>query len=233
MRLCARSLASALIAVVCVAVLAGCSQNSPNGNLAHIRTIDAVPNGGQATIFVNEGTATGTQSFFHASPYLFIGSGAAGFQFSLSAQPSITYTAANQTISNGGIYSVVATGRADITDEIDARYPRLIFLQDSTGSVPANSAALRLVNVAPDSPDVNLVVNGASEATNISYLHNSDYIAVPAGRPTLEVESSGTSTALAGPTAVTLSAGQHYTLYFVEPDVTTPTFGMQVLSDHP
>lgn len=232
MRQCARPLALAILTAAILAV-AGCSSNSPSGNLAHIRTVDAVPNGGTATIFVNEGTATGSQTYFQASPYLYIGGGAAGFQFTLSAQPSITYSAANENITPGAVYSVVATGLANVTDEIDARYPRLIFLQDDIGSVPSGEAAVRMVNVAPDSPDVDLLVDGTTKASSISYLHYTGYIDVPAGSESLQIDQSGTSTALAGPTATTLSAGQHYTIYFVEPNITTPTFGIQILSDVP
>lgn len=231
MRQLARPLALMML-VLGVLALGGCSSNSPNGNLAHIRTIDAVPNGGTATIFINEGTANGSQTFFQASPYLYIASGIAGFQFTLSAVTTTTFTAANETITNGAVYSVVATGRADVTDEIDARYPRLLFLQDDTGSVPGGSAALRLVNVAPDSPDVDLLVGGATKASSVSYLHNSGYVAVPAGAQSIQINQTGGS-ALAGPQTVNLSAGQHYTVYFVEPNVTTPTYGIELLSDSP
>jgi hypothetical protein len=232
MRQCARPFVLALFVAGALA-FAGCSSNSPSGNLAHIRTVDAVPNGGTATIFVNEGTATGSQTYFQASPYLYIGGGPAGFQFTLSAQPSITYTAANENITPGAAYSVVAAGLANVTDEIDARYPRLIFLQDDTGSVPNGQAAVRLINVAPDSPDVDLVVAGATKASSISYLHYTTYIDVPAGQQSIQIDQSGTSTALAGPQVANLQVGTHYTIYFVEPNITTPTFGIQILSDVP
>lgn len=232
MRQCARPLVLAIL-IAAILVMAGCSSNSPSGNLAHIRTVDAVPNGGTATIFVNEGTATGSQTFFQSSPYLYIGGGTAGFQLSLSAPSSMTYSAANENITAGAVYSIVAAGRADITDEIDARYPRLIFLQDDTGTVPAGQAAVRLINVAPDSPDVDLAVGGITKATSISYLHYTGYIDVPAGNDSIQINQSGTSTALAGPQTNTLNAGQHYTIYFVEPNVSTPTFGIHILSDVP
>src|SRR5579883_718895 len=158
----------ALIAAV-LCVVTGCTSNSRNGNVAEIRTVDACPNGGNANVFINEGTASGVQTFFQASPYLFIGSGTAGFQFTLSAAPGVNFTAANEAIAAGGVYSAVIVGRADVTDEIDARFPKLLFVQDDTGSVPAGSAAVRVLNAAPDSPNVDLVVDGTAKVSNISY----------------------------------------------------------------
>jgi len=227
-----RLLAFALI-VMCLAALTGCSSNSPNGNVAQIRAVDACSNGGTATIFINEGTAAGTQTFFQASRYLFLQSGAAGFQFTLTAAPNTIFTAPNESITSGGVYSAVMIGRADVTDEIDARFPKLLFLQDDTGAPAGGSASVRMVNAAPDSPNSDLIVGGAALSSDISYAHNSGYVSVATGSRSVQVNQTGTNTALVGPQNFTFTAGKHYTIYFVEPDVNTPTFGLELLSDNP
>jgi hypothetical protein len=201
--------------------------------VAQIRAVDASPNGGTATLFINEGTASGTQTFFQASPYLFIGSGAAGFQFTLTGSTNGAFTASNQTIASGGVYSAVIIGRADVTDEIDARFPRLVFLQDDTGAVPGGSALVRVFNAAPDSPNVDFLEGGAVKAPDISYAHNSGYVALPAGSDSVQINQTGTNTVLAGPQNISLAAGKHYTVYFVEPNVAGPTFAIQLLNDNP
>ncbi|HEX5323181.1 MAG TPA: DUF4397 domain-containing protein [Capsulimonadaceae bacterium] len=219
--------------VGCLSALTGCSSNSPNSNVAEIRAVDACSNGGTATIIINEGTAAGQQTFFQASPYLFLQGGAAGFQFTLTGPPAGTFAAPNEVIAAGGVYSAVMIGRADVTDEIDARFPKLVFLQDNTGRIAGGSAGLRVLNAAPDSPNVDLVVDGAVVASNTSYAHNSGYVSVPPGGRSVQVNQAGTSTVLAGPQNISLAVGKHYTIYFVEPDVSTPTFGLRLLGDNP
>ena len=76
--------------------LAGCSGSSINGNTARLRALNAIPNGGQATVFVNNGSTNGTQAFLQSTPYLFLNTGLSTFAFSLtiaaSGVTSPTYT---------------------------------------------------------------------------------------------------------------------------------------------
>ena len=92
--------------------------------------------------------------------------------------------------------------------------PTFITLRDTIDAPANNSASIRLVNVSPDAPNVDLAIGNTVYATNIPYKQASKFINVPpAGNDTLNIRQTGTSTVLAKVSAVTIQLGGVYTIW--------------------
>ncbi len=59
---------------------------------------------------------------------------------------------------------------------------------------PVTTAQLRAVHLSPNAPNVDILVNGAEVATNVAYLDNTDYLSVPSGATTVQVQPVGSNT---------------------------------------
>jgi hypothetical protein len=57
-----------------------------------------------------------------------------------------------------------------------------------------SNSRLRIVHDSPDAPNVDVVVNGATVATNVAYKSASAYLSVPAGATAIQVRPAGTAT---------------------------------------
>ena len=85
---------------------------------------------------------------------------------------------------------------------------------------------------APDSGPVDVLVNGAVVAGSAAYKSVSGLFSEPSGNVTLQVNQSGTGTVLVPAQTLSLSAGQVYTVFVVEPNVSaTPGYGIQEIDD--
>lgn len=102
-------------------------------------------------------------------------------------------------------------------------------------SSSSGNASLRLANATLTHPSLDLLVNGSSALSATTTDTVSAYTTPPSGGPTLQIDASGSTTALTS-TAPTLAAGNHYTLLAFESggvlktallteDFATPTIG--------
>ena len=77
------------------------------------------------------------------------------------------------------------------------------------GSGSANTAQLRFLQASPDAPQVNVLIDGASVATNLTYSSATGYIPVKTGSRHLQVvAASGSSSILDQTLSFTSSANQ-------------------------
>ncbi len=74
-----------------------------------------------------------------------------------------------------------------------------------------SQARLRIVHDSPNAPNVDVVVNGATVATNVSYKAASAYLTVPAASTQIEVRPTGTTTDVIN-TKTTLAQKTDYTV---------------------
>jgi len=72
-------------------------------------------------------------------------------------------------------------------------------------------ARLRIVHDSPDAPNVDVLVNGKTVATNVAYKGASDYLTLPAAATEIEVRPTGTTTDVID-AKVTLSKNTDYTV---------------------
>ena len=82
---------------------------------------------------------------------------------------------------------------------------------DDNGSGPESTGQVRVVHLSPDAPNVDVLVDGASVATNVPYLTASDYLEVEAGGRNIEIRATG-GTAAVLDADVTVLDGTDYTV---------------------
>src|SRR6202008_3160728 len=84
--------------------------------------------------------------------------------------------------------------------------PELVLLNDTINQPPANMATVRFIDLSPDAPHVDLVLNNNAEVTNKTYKGFSSFLPVT-GNTTynIQVKQTGTSTVLATLNNVTLN----------------------------
>lgn len=224
--------------------LAGCgggsSQNSSNS--AEVRDFNAIPDSGVASVTVGgsllpgstlnvNGSVVSGQSFLSASSYTYITAAALSASFTLSAFSSTTYPSSAQTLTTGTYYTEILFGRGDVATT-DPRYPTLRVVADDRTSPASGDARLRIVQAAPDLGNVDVLVGGQVVASNVGYQSIGSYLNVTAGNQTVQVNRAGTSTVLVAAQTVTLSTGQLYSLFVVEPTLTpSPGYNIQLQSD--
>ncbi|WP_432713033.1 DUF4397 domain-containing protein [Pedobacter sp.] len=80
----------------------------------------------------------------------------------------------------------------------------------------SDKATIRLANLSPDAPAVDLVVNAVEATTNVvsnqSYKSVSDFVAIEAKKYSFNIKKQGTNEVVATLNDVTLVAGKYYTL---------------------
>jgi LPXTG-motif cell wall-anchored protein len=83
----------------------------------------------------------------------------------------------------------------------------------ATAAAQSDGARVRLIHAAPDTPPMDILVDGKVVAPNVSYATISDYVAVPAGAHTVAARPAGQASADAVITQdVTVDAGNAYTV---------------------
>lgn len=88
------------------------------------------------------------------------------------------------------------------------------FVTDTVVAPPSNEASIRLANMSPDAPNIDLVIGGKVIVSNKSYKQVSSFTAIPvAGNDTLKVVQTGTSNVLGVVNAVTVQSGAVYTIW--------------------
>ena len=215
-------------------LLAGCggSGTGSSSGSSHIRSVNAVSNGGSGTLSVNGTSVAGGQNYFTSSSYQSLGNALSTVTFGLSASPSTVYPPVPDSFLAGSYYSLILVGRADITTATDPRYPSLIVTSDTFTTLSGSEAGLRVIHAAPDAGTINVLVNSALAVSGAAFKSVSGYIGEPSGNVTIQATQASTNAALGSPQTVTLTGGQVYTVYVVEPTVSpAPTYGLQETDD--
>jgi hypothetical protein len=97
-----------------------------------------------------------------------------------------------------------------------AAHPQTLLLTDSLSKPASGNASVRFVNLSPDAGSVDLQVKGATTTTiaNKTFTGHSGFVSVSAGGSySVQVNSTGTSTALASLSNVNLVSGGVYTIW--------------------
>jgi hypothetical protein len=223
-------------------------------------TVDAAKSLSPARIVVNNGPAFGDRRVSDPpSGYLFIETeSTSSFSYAnlvVATGESLFPTAepgpnpvpliTTYTLTTGRSYTTVLAGRPDQVAVTGTTSPatalRSYVFVDMPPSIPAGSAALRVLNAAPDAGAVDVYLNGAVGAglAAVPYLTQpaSDAAApafrtLPAGTYSVMVKPAGAATTLIPATNVTLAAGQSYTILVGEPTNTggTATYALNTFS---
>jgi len=97
-----------------------------------------------------------------------------------------------------------------------ATKPEIVLLTDTLNKPSAGNASVRFVNLSPDAPAVDLVVQGgAIISSNKSFKGYSSFVSIPGKSDyTFEIRKSGTNTVLATLPNVGIASGYVYTIWF-------------------
>jgi hypothetical protein len=221
-----------LVAVSAAAVLLSGCGGSSSDDTVRVRSVNAIPNGGAVTIDINGSAYAGNQDFFQSSSYLYVGSGNASFTLALSALPGTAFPATAQAIVNNDYYTAIALGRSDVTSAADPRYPKVEVIADDRTAPPAGDARIRVIQAAPDAPNIDVLIDGQVVASNIPYQTAGAYFNVASGSHSIQVNQAGTGTPIVSAKTQMLSAGQLYSLFTVESTITpSVTYAEQLLDD--
>jgi hypothetical protein len=234
------------------ALIAGCSGTSLNSNVSRIRAVDeATGTTDQATIYINDGSANGSQSYGQASSYLYVNSGASNFGWAINLSAGGLTTAFPAQLAAGDAYSAILLGNASLTAGYQS--PFLDITLDDLSAPPSGDSRVRFIHDAPDAGPIDLYVNGALEQANYPYpgttvvglpagasftafpfsTQQFSYVNVPAGTISVEFKEAGTSTVLAGPTSFAIKGGDRYSFFLAEPTIApTIAYSIQQVSDN-
>ncbi|WP_308302513.1 DUF4397 domain-containing protein [Peribacillus deserti] len=83
-----------------------------------------------------------------------------------------------------------------------------------TGPAPSR---VRIIHASPDSPNVDIYVNGMRTMRDVTYKHVSDYLSLPPGRYQIDIYPAGTMVSTVISRKVNVAAGKFYTLAAIGP----------------
>lgn len=154
-----------------------------------------------------DGTQINNQGFKYAnfSGYLALKVGERKVAFTpLTSTDALAETTYNFKKDN--IYSVYAVNRTENFE--------ILVVKDSLLAPTAGNAAVRVINLSPDAPAVDVSVAGVAAPlfTDIAFKEASSFKPVQAGTLSVRVNATGTTDSVMPVTNLVLDAGRNYTL---------------------
>ena len=208
-------------AAVCfLAGMAACTKDTGNSvtqtPVSVFAVINASPNCPASDFYLNS-TMVNASAFTYGSYLGYVNGPVGATKFGLYNTGTLNAIATDTTtLVQNHAYSVFFTNLIAT--------PTFVILRDTIVGPATNSASIRLVNVSPDAPNVDLAIGNTVYATNISYKQASKFINIPPiGNDTLKIRQTGTTTVLAKVSAVTIQLGAVYTIWlegFANPPAT-------------
>jgi hypothetical protein len=104
-------------------------------------------------------------------------------------------------------------------------------ITSATTSASQPPTQIRVLNALPESPAVDVLIDGAPTATGLAFGANPQYVAVPPGSHAVVVTLPGAPAAPLVSTQLTVAPGASFTLFAIAPVGAAPTF--IVLPDEP
>jgi hypothetical protein len=214
---------------IAIAATAGCGGGSSSSDVVNVRTADAVPDGGNATININNGAVGGAHPFETITDYYYLQPASCTFTFSLSANAT-NYQTISGKLNSSQSYTVLVAGLAAITNPSDPRYPTEAVFNDDTSGASAGNIKIRFVHAAPDWNASTVTVTEASgtDASALAYLNASPYVTLSGPSHTLTI--TPTNGAAPFQQTISLGTGHSYTLVLMETNTTSP--GTYTLISH-
>jgi hypothetical protein len=196
-------------------VTAGCSDaNDPNSE-AQVRALHAAATVANVDVLVGGTVQAPNISYRAESQYRAVGAGKQKVQVRQNGTTT-ALVESEPTLTDGAKYTIVVVKSEGNTS--------FLLLRDDAEAPPSGKAKLRVVNVAPAAPKVDVYVtapganlaNATAAATNLDQNAATQYAALSAGTYQLRFTSPGTKTVLYDAGNVVLAAGQTRTLVIVD-----------------
>jgi hypothetical protein len=198
-----------LTGITCLlaASISSCNKSSSStGTAGTLSVVSAAPDAPPADLYINGALVNSTPlvygsyiSYFSVAP----GTNKVGFD----------YTGTSTLISLDTINVASNKAYTLFFSNLVAKHDYLL-VTDTVVAPPSGKASIRLVNMSPDAPNVDLVVGGQVIVSNKSYKQVSSFKAIPVSdNDTLRVVQTGTNNLLGVVNAVTVQSGVVYTIW--------------------
>ncbi|MFI5157377.1 MAG: DUF4397 domain-containing protein [Sphingobacteriales bacterium] len=195
------------IACVLSVSVSSCNKDSNStANTASLAVVAASPDAPSADLYINGAMVNGTPLVYGSYiSYFSIVSGTNKVGFD-DTGTSTLISLDTINIATGKTYTLFFSNLVAKHD--------YFLLADTVAAPPSGKASIRLVNMSPDAPNVDLVVGGKVIASNKSYKQASSFTAIPVSdNDTLRVVQTGTSNLLGVVNAITVQSGVVYTIW--------------------
>ncbi|MFC1785930.1 DUF4397 domain-containing protein [Candidatus Neomarinimicrobiota bacterium] len=213
----------------------------PVSSKAKVRFLHSSPDAPAVDIKLNSGSGPAVfsnASFGDIADYIEVDQGTYNFVVTPSGSTNEVVVFDPIDVASGSVYTVIAHGTLDNTDEYD--FATRVFIDNDMGDmyadlVPAMSK-VKVTHASPDAPGVDLLIDGIVINTSaLTFPNNTGYLGVAAGTRNIKVNASG-STATVIEADLTLGANKSYSVFatdvlanitpvVIEDDLTTPALG--------
>lgn len=193
-----------LLAALC---LTGCRNGGGDDSAASVRLINAVPDAGGLDVSVGGKSVWRQAEFRSSTGYKKVPSGEYPVQIA-AAGPGTTLLTKTLAFDKKQSYTLLALGQA----QPGGAPARVQVLPDDSVPLPPGHSALRLVNAAPGTASVDLVINTIVGLKSVGYGRRSVPVLLDAGRYTVQLAVPNTAQMLVGAVTLDLKPGQSYTL---------------------
>ena len=195
------------IGALAIVGVSGCRNKTPDGGeTASVRLINAVPDAGGLDVSVNGRQVWKQAAFRSSTGYQSVSAGT--YPVTLDADgPGVTLLTQSLSFDKNQSYTLLALGQAGGRDAQVQVWP-----DEKPERIAPGKASVRLINAAPGTPPVDLVVNTIVGVKDIAYGRRSEPLALDGGQYDLQLAAAGTAAMLTGPVHLSLFPGHAYTL---------------------
>jgi hypothetical protein len=201
-----------IIGITCLlaGLLSSCTKstnNQPITSVSLLSVVDASPNAGAADFYYGG-------FLVNAAPFTY-GNFLSYFNANPGSVKAVFYTSGTTTPIASDTVNLKANQAYTLFFANVVTHPDFILTLDTISAPSGSTASIRLVDVSPNSPNVDLVIKGgATLVSNKSYKQVSSFVAVPtATQDTLQIRQTGTTTVLASIPGVNIISGYVYTVW--------------------
>ena len=196
-----RQLCGILILLAAAFVMSACGGGDSNtAPQTRLRVLHASPDAPNVDVYVDGTKVLSNVPYPALSQYLSLPAGQHRIQVN-AAGTTTTVIDASPSLGANAAYTAIAAGFLANIEPLLAT--------DETAAAATGQARLRVIHASPDAGPVDILVNGQIVLSNVPFGAISNYLSVPAGTYTVQVNAAGTSTTAITAT-VTLSAQSNY-----------------------
>jgi hypothetical protein len=189
-------------------------------NKAKVRFVHASPDAPAVDIKLNNGEGAAIfedVSFSSYKNYIEVDGGSYNLAVTPAGSTIEVAIFGNVPLAAGGIYTVIARGTLDASDEYD--FEVRAFIDNQTGKEFADLATaesyVKVVHASPDAPGVDLLVNDQTAGTGLYFPNNTGYLTLPSGTKNIKVNVTGTATTVID-ADLRFDAYQYYSVFAID-----------------
>jgi len=196
-----RQLCGILVLLAAAFVMSACGGGDGNATpQTRLRVLHASPDAPNVDVYADGAKVLANVPYPALSQYLSLPAGQHRIQVNAAGTTTTVIDVSPTLVANTAYTAIAAGFLANIEP---------LLATDATTAAPSGQARLRVIHASPDAGPVDVLVNGQVVLSNVAFGAISNYLSVPAGTYTVEVNAAGTSTT-AITASVTLAAQSNY-----------------------